>query len=89
MDLNQLYFDHQILQMRADSTSRPLERVQNQRGASVLAGRIARRQHELGAAASAAWTALAITPVGATTRHAPPGAATGILHQLDRGRAER
>lgn len=60
MDLNQLYFDHQVLQMRADHA--PARHVQREHrfGAAVIAGRIGRRQRTLGATAARSWEVLAV-----------------------------
>ena len=89
VDFNQLYFDHQILQMQADTASKPRDRVLSQRNASAIAGRIGLRQHELGAAASVAWTALAVVPLGESERL--PGTssiARPVLHLRNGGVAE-
>jgi hypothetical protein len=59
MDLNALYFDHQVLLMRAHSAPTPERRTAFERSASVLAARIGCRQQQLGANAAAAWTAAA------------------------------
>ena len=37
MDLNQLYFEHQVLLMRADRSDLPGERIGHERGAALIA----------------------------------------------------
>lgn len=59
MDLNQLYFDHQLLQMQADRTRRPDRRILHLRGAALIAGRIGCMQRASGAGAADGWSALA------------------------------
>lgn len=59
MDLNELYFDHQVAVMRADG-ARSLECRHDRRfDASLIAGRIGCMQRALGAGAAPAWEALA------------------------------
>lgn len=58
MDLNQLYFDHQILLMRAEGAPTPERYLARQREAALVASRIRNVQRSLGAAAAQAWTAL-------------------------------
>ncbi|OYW44001.1 MAG: hypothetical protein B7Z08_04165 [Sphingomonadales bacterium 32-68-7] len=55
MDLNKLYFDHQLLLMKARSPVTPQARSEKLAAARAIAGRIARFQHALGAASAAAW----------------------------------
>jgi hypothetical protein len=55
MDLNQLYFDHQISLMKADGASTSLARRGHERDADRLAGSIGQLQVKLGAAAACAW----------------------------------
>ena len=57
MDLNQLYFDHQIQLIRADGAETPDVRRGHQLAASRIAGRIGQRQAWLGATAACAWMA--------------------------------
>jgi len=58
MDLNRLYFDHQMQLIEAERA--PSERLQRMHtvAASAVAERIARVQRGLGAAAAPAWEAL-------------------------------
>ena len=55
MDLNQLYFDHQIQLIRADCAATADARSGHQFAASQIAIRIGRRQMWLGAAAAGTW----------------------------------
>ena len=57
MDLNQLYFDHQVLLMRADGAATPEARGDHEIAAARIAGSIGQRQVRLGAAAACAWIA--------------------------------
>ena len=57
MDLNQLYFDHQITLIRADGATTPEARRDHETDAAQIAGRIGLRQARLGAAAACAWMA--------------------------------
>ena len=57
MDLNQLYFDHQILLIRAEGAETMHARRDHQAEAAQVAGRIGQRQTTLGAAAACAWMA--------------------------------
>lgn len=67
MDFNQLYFDHQIAVIRADSAlSDPLRR-ESAFDASVIAGRIGCMQRALGAGAARGWEALAAADVAQLT----------------------
>lgn len=59
MDLNQLYFDHQILLMKADGVPEGDTRDLHEIGASQIAGRIGCMQRALGARAASVWEALA------------------------------
>jgi len=52
VDLNQLYFDHQIAIMRAGTTSACELRGDRQFHASLIAGRIGRMQRAPGAGAA-------------------------------------
>ena len=61
MDLNQLYFDHQILLMRAKQTLSAEARHAHEAGASLIAGRIGCIQRALGAASAPAWEAIAVS----------------------------
>ena len=66
MDLNQLYFDHQILQMQADGTDLPGSRILHLRGAALVAGRIGCIQRAAGAGAAEGWSAIAAREPDAT-----------------------
>ena len=59
MDLNQLYFDYQVLRMQADRARSPETRQLNNRDAALLAGRIRGRQLALGANAAGGWSDIA------------------------------
>ena len=59
MDLNQLYFDHQLLLMKAAGAASDRARHEHEAVASRVAGRIGRTQRALGAAAAPLWEALA------------------------------
>jgi hypothetical protein len=59
VDLNQLYFDHQLLLMKARRTLSAEARRAHEAGASLLAGRIGRMQRALGAEGAPAWEAMA------------------------------
>lgn len=56
MDLNQLYFDHQLSLMRADEADTPCLEHSHLHDAALVAARIGERQGKLGAAAACAWT---------------------------------
>lgn len=58
MDLNQLYFDHQLLLIRAGDSVSHTNRHQCETGASQVAARIGCVQRELGAGAAVAWERL-------------------------------
>ncbi len=55
MDLNQLYFDHQISLMKAHGASTSQGRRSHEDEADRLANRIGQLQGRLGAAAACAW----------------------------------
>lgn len=57
MDLNQLYFDHQVLLIQADGAATPEARCDHEIAAALIAGSIGQRQAKLGAAAACAWIA--------------------------------
>jgi hypothetical protein len=59
MDLNQLYFDHQLLLMKADRAGTAHLRRRHEVAASTVAGRIGSLQTRLGASGAPAWDALA------------------------------
>ena len=69
MDLNQLYFDHQIAVMRADRAPSRQFRRDHRFDASLIAGRIGCMQRALRAGAAPAWEALAAQ--GAANLSAP------------------
>lgn len=58
MDLNQLYFDHQVLLIRADNASTRRTQHESLLDAGLIAARIGCRQHALGASAARSWDAL-------------------------------
>ena len=55
MDLNQLYFDHQLLLIRAERAASCGARHEHELSASRIAGRIGCAQRALGAAAAPNW----------------------------------
>lgn len=57
MDLNQLYFRHQILLMRASGTVDGAASLRHESGAARIARSIVALQHALGAKAAFAWQA--------------------------------
>lgn len=57
MDLNRLYFDHQLLLMRADGAQSDDAQHQHQLDATLLAGRIGGLLRGIGAGAAPAWEA--------------------------------
>jgi hypothetical protein len=67
VDLNQLYFDHQLLLMKAKRTPSAETRRAHETGASLIAGRIGCVQRALGASGAQAWEAVA------ANRHGSPG----------------
>lgn len=72
MDLNQLYFDHQILMMKADGAPHHASRDLHEMRASQIAGRIGCMQRALGASAAPVWEGLAIAELASLacpTRH--------------------
>jgi hypothetical protein len=58
VDFNQLYFDHQLLLIKAQQTDSSVRRHALQVKASVLAARITQSQRRLGAAAAPYWQQL-------------------------------
>jgi hypothetical protein len=56
VDLNRLYFDHQILLMEAERASSSELRQRHCNGAALLAGRIGCMQRAMGADAAPAWS---------------------------------
>ena len=71
MDLNQLYFDHQILLMRAARSPVSADAVLRLREAAQIAGQIGGLQRARGADAEAYWTR------PAANDHAAPAALCG------------
>ena len=69
MDLNQLYFDHQLLLMRAGRAASRKAQHEHEVCASHIAGRIGCMQRTLGASAAPTWEALA--SVAGTSSAAP------------------
>lgn len=64
MDLNQLYFDHQLLLMKASQATSAGVRQEHEIDASHVAGRIGCMQRAIGAAAAPIWEALAVVNGG-------------------------
>lgn len=62
MDLNQLYFDHQVLLIRAHGAGQRKDRHHFETGARALAGRIADVQERTGAEAARWWKAQSVRP---------------------------
>jgi hypothetical protein len=62
MDFNQIYFQHQLLLLKAQQACSSGERRGLRSAASVLAGRIGRSQSLVGAGAAPRWHALAGAP---------------------------
>jgi predicted aconitase with swiveling domain len=62
VDLNQLYFDHQVSLIKAADTGRGEARQCHQIYARAIAGRIASIQGSKGAPAAAAWMAQSVRP---------------------------
>jgi len=78
MDLNELYFDHQIAVMQADGTLSCQFRRDRRFDATLIAGRIGCIQRALRAGAAPAWEAIAARgapdlPVQSLALHAPGG----------------
>jgi len=73
LDLNQPYFDHQLLLISAGRASSRNARHECEVGASRVAGRIGCMQRALGAGAAPSWEALATT--------AAPSLAAPLRHQ--------
>jgi len=63
VDLNQLYFDHQILLIRAARATSSDDRRDHAISASRIARIIGKTQRALGAAAAPVWEALATVKV--------------------------
>jgi hypothetical protein len=57
VDLNRLYFRHQILQLRAEHSALPEQRALHARHAAVVAERIGCVQRAIGAPAAGGWAA--------------------------------
>jgi hypothetical protein len=62
MDLNQLYFDHQVLLIRAHGAGRGEARRRHETGARRIAGCIGSIQRGSGAPAAAAWLSQSARP---------------------------
>lgn len=69
MDLNQLYFDHQLLVMQAQREPCPDRRRLHRDGAALVAGRIGCMQVALGARAAGRWAEAAAIASDGTGRH--------------------
>lgn len=57
MDINQLYFDHQISLMRASASGSPQLRLAHHANATGIAQRIERIHRDAGAGAATRWEA--------------------------------
>jgi hypothetical protein len=55
LDLNRLYFDHQLSLIRAREAATADLRRDHESEAALIAGRIGDKQRRLGAAAAGAW----------------------------------
>jgi hypothetical protein len=55
LDLNRLYFDHQLSLIKAQEAVTSAQRRDHESDAASIAGRIAHRQGLLGASAARAW----------------------------------
>lgn len=62
MDLNQLYFDHQVMLMKADGAGSGKEGRALAYDARALADRIASFQERMGAPAAATWKTRPVRP---------------------------
>ena len=78
MDLNRLYFDHQLLLMQADGEPCPERRKLHRNGAALIAGRIGCMQGALGARAARGWAAEAARASDWSGR--PPHGLAGPRH---------
>lgn len=77
VDLNQLYFDHQLLVMQAAREACPERQYLHRQGAALIAGRIGCMQGAMGAGAARAWARAAAADSDSTGRpplllHGPP-----------------
>jgi hypothetical protein len=70
VDLNRLYFDHQLLLMEAERANCPDLRQLHRNGAALIAGRIGCMQRALGAKAARGWARTAALDPDRTGR--PP-----------------
>lgn len=71
MDLNRLYFDHQVSLMHAARPATCAMRRDHVLRASRIAGRIGSVQRALGAKAASAWESLALRGTPATPPYSP------------------
>lgn len=76
MDLNQLYFDHQLLLMKAKGTFSAEVRRAHEAHASLIAGRIGCMQRALGAPGAPSWEAMAHHSTGSPPLQCQPGYAS-------------
>ena len=76
MGFNQLYSDHQRLQMLADGAPAGSLKVEQQHAATLIAGQIGCMQHALGATAARGWELLAAVEAQ-PPEFAPPGILAG------------
>lgn len=76
MDLNRLYFDHQLTLMRVARSASCDVRRDHVLRASTIAGRIGSAQRALGARAASTWEYLAL-PIATTVKPAYLSAADG------------
>ena len=58
MDLNQLYYEYQVLRMRAERSRSPYMQRENEREAALIAATIGGLQHAAGAGAAHCWDKL-------------------------------
>jgi hypothetical protein len=77
VDLNQLYFDHQLLLMQTERATCPERRRRQRNGATLIAGRIGCMQRAMGASAAQGWSQAASLDRDRTGR--PPSLLYGPL----------
>jgi hypothetical protein len=75
VDLNRLYFDHQLHLIEAERASSAELRQRHRNGAALIAGRIGCMQRAIGADASRAWSRAAARHADHTGR--PPALPVG------------
>jgi hypothetical protein len=77
VDLNRLYFDHQIHLMEAEHARSPELRQRHHNGATLIAGRIGCMQRAMGADAANGWSRTAARDPDPTGR--PPALPAGPM----------